>query len=62
MNIRTAGMEDYAFLSENDRVMTSTRSDEEAQHFYRGLGYTDCGALLLPGEPLELIFRKEICL
>ena len=134
MNIRTAGMEDYAFLSENDRhirpeelrrvlsqgrvlllrqggeragwlrwglfwdntpfmnmlyvleeyrgqgcgrrlaacweermredgfdlVMTSTRSDEEAQHFYRGLGYTDCGALLLPGEPLELIFRKEI--
>ena len=43
-----------------DLVMTSTRSDEEAQHFYRGLGYTDCGALLLPGEPLELIFRKEI--
>ena len=57
MNIRAAGMEDYAFLSENDRVMTSTRSDEEAQHFYRGLGYTDCGALLLPGEPLELFFR-----
>ena len=40
-------------------VMTSTRSDEQAQHFYRKAGYVDCGSLLLPGEPLEILFRKD---
>lgn len=42
------------------RVMTSTLSDEPAQHFYRRLGYADCGALLLPGEAAELLFRKDL--
>lgn len=28
-------------------VMTSTRIDEEAQHFYRKLGYIDCGNLTI---------------
>ena len=42
------------------RVMTSTQSNEEGQHFYRRLGYTDTGALLLPGEPLEIILLKEL--
>lgn len=41
-------------------VMTSTLSDEEAQHFYRRMQYVDAGALLLPGEPLEIIFTKKI--
>lgn len=41
-------------------VMTSTLSNEEAQHFYRRLHYVDSGALLLPGEPLEILFVKEI--
>lgn len=41
-------------------VMTSTLSNEEAQHFYRGRNYVDAGALLLPGEPLEIIFVKEL--
>ncbi len=41
-------------------VLTSTQSDEEGQHFYRRLGYVDSGALLLPGEPTELILRKDI--
>ena len=41
-------------------VMTSTQSDEEAQFFYRRLGYTDKGALLLPKEPLEIIFYKKV--
>ena len=40
-------------------VMTSTRSDEQAQHFYRKAGYVDCGSLLRPGEPLEILFRKD---
>ena len=41
-------------------VMTSTLSNEGAQHFYRKLGYTDAGSLLLPQEPLEIIFIKSI--
>ena len=43
-------------------VMTSTQADEEAQHFYRSLGYKDCGGLILPfpgyEQPLELIMAK----
>lgn len=41
-------------------VLTSTLSDEQAQFFYRKNGYTDCGSLLLPGEPLEIIFLKRL--
>jgi ribosomal protein S18 acetylase RimI-like enzyme len=41
-------------------VMTSSQSDEEAQHFYRKLGYTDVGALTLPEEPEEIIFIKKL--
>lgn len=47
-----------------DLVMTSTQSDEEAQHFYRKLGYKDCGGLTLafPGyeQPTELILAKAL--
>lgn len=39
-------------------VLTSTVSAESAQHFYRRLGYVDCGSLVLPGEATELILRK----
>ena len=41
-------------------VMTSTRSDKQAQLFYRKHGYVDCGALLLPGEPLEILLSKRL--
>ena len=41
-------------------VMTSTQSDEEAQFFYRKLGYTDRGSLILPDEPVEIIFYKNL--
>lgn len=41
-------------------VMTSTLANEEAQHFYRKLGYTDSGCLLLENEPLEIILTKSI--
>lgn len=43
-----------------DLVMTSTLSNEQAQHFYRKLGYKDSGSLLLENEPLEIIFIKKI--
>ncbi len=42
-----------------EMVMTSTLSNESAQFFYRKRGYTDCGALLLPGEAAEIIFMKK---
>lgn len=41
-------------------AMTSTRADEQAQFFYRKLGYRDCGSLLLPNEPLEIILSKKL--
>ena len=34
-------------------VMTSTRADEQAQHFYRALGYKDKGAIFFDGTPFE---------
>ena len=34
-------------------VMTSTRVDEQAQHFYRKLGYKDSGCLILDNTPFE---------
>lgn len=46
--------------SNYQRVLTSTLSNERAQFFYRQNGYVDCGSLLLPGEPLEIIFMKEL--
>jgi len=45
---------------EHNMVMTSTLSDETAQHFYRKLGYKDCGSLLLPDEALEILFLKMV--
>jgi ribosomal protein S18 acetylase RimI-like enzyme len=41
-------------------VMTSSLSNETAQHFYRKLGYRDVGALLLPDEPVEIFFLKAM--
>ena len=46
----------------NNQVMTSTLSDETAQHFYRKLEHQDCGSLLLPDEALEIeiLFLKSL--
>ena len=44
----------------NNQVMTSTLSDEAAQHFYRKLQYQDRGSLMLPGEALEIFFLKSL--
>ncbi|MBS5117925.1 MAG: GNAT family N-acetyltransferase [Clostridium sp.] len=45
-------------------LLTSTQVDEEAQHFYRKLGYKDCGGLVvdIPGyeQPMELFLAKGI--
>ncbi len=44
----------------HDSVMTSTSSSERAQHLYRRLGYVDVGSLLMPDEPLEIVFLKGL--
>ncbi len=45
-------------------VLTSTQVDEEAQHFYRKLGYKDCGGLLIDvrgyEQPMELFMIKQL--
>ena len=48
------------FQRDKNQVMTSTLSDETAQHFYRKLEYQDCGSLLLPDEALEIFFLKSL--
>lgn len=44
--------------------MTSTMVNEESQHFYRKIGYKDCGCLILdiPGfeQPMEMFLIKEL--
>lgn len=44
-------------------LLTSTQADENAQHFYRKLGYKDCGGCVIdiPGyaQPMELFFVKS---
>lgn len=45
-------------------IMTSTQVDEDAQHFYRKLGYKDCGGFTvdIPGyeQPMELFLSKSL--
>jgi len=41
-------------------AIVSTQADETAQHFWRRLGYRDCGTLALPGRPLELFLYREL--
>lgn len=45
-------------------LLTSTQVDEEAQHFYRKLGYKDCGSLIIDipkyKQTMELFLLKSI--
>ncbi len=45
-------------------LMTSTQVDEDAQYFYRKLGYKDCGGFVVdvPGyeQPMEMIMIKAV--
>ena len=47
-----------------EMVLVSTQADETAQHFYRKLGYVDCGGLFFQNtpfdQPTELFFRKVL--
>ena len=48
----------------SDMLMTSTQVNEEAQHFYRKLGYKDCGGFVIDipshSQPMEMIMIKAI--
>ena len=45
----------------HDTVMTSSLSNERAQHLYRRLGYHDCGGMRWPEDTaLEIIFLKKL--
>lgn len=45
-------------------LLISTQVDEGAQHFYRKLGYVDCGGLVLHNtpfeQPMEMFMRKVL--
>ncbi|EXJ22985.1 Histone acetyltransferase HPA2 [Alkalibacterium sp. AK22] len=45
-------------------LMTSTQVDESAQHFFRKIGYKDCGGMTvdIPGfeQPMELFLSKAL--
>ena len=45
-------------------VMTSIPTDDAAQHFYRKMGYTDTGCLILQlepyAQPMEIFFIKSL--
>lgn len=43
-----------------DTVLTSTRADEYAQHFYTKLGYKTIGGFLMEEEPFEMILEKRL--
>ena len=42
-----------------EKALTSTLSDKNAQHLYRKLDYEERSWLLLPGEPLQILFVPE---
>ncbi|MBQ8327082.1 MAG: GNAT family N-acetyltransferase [Lachnospiraceae bacterium] len=45
-------------------LLTSTQVDEDAQHFYRKIGYKDCGSLVIDipryEQPMEMFLIKGI--
>ncbi len=41
-------------------LLTSTQADEDAQYFYRKIGYSDCGCLILCNQATELFLQKTL--
>ena len=45
-----------------EMLLTSTQVDEKAQHFYRKLGYKDCGGFVIDipqyAQPMEMFFNE----
>ena len=60
MNLLTLHWENEMKQKGYSNVLTSTLSNEEAQHFYRKMGYMKIGGFTYLHEPLEIIFHKRI--
>lgn len=43
-----------------ENVLTSTQSNEDAQYFYRKIGYKEIGGFTLENDPYEIIFEKRL--
>ncbi len=43
-----------------DWVLVSTQKNENAQYFYRAIGYIDCGNLTAPDQTVELLLNKRL--
>ncbi|MCZ6616503.1 MAG: hypothetical protein O7E57_00105, partial [Gammaproteobacteria bacterium] len=43
-----------------DLVLTSTGADSDAQHFWRNMGYVDCGALTVRNKAAEVFFQHKV--
>ena len=41
-------------------ALVSTQADEGAQHFYRKIGYVDCGSLNIANQTPELFLQKVL--
>lgn len=48
----------------NKAILLSTQVDEDAQRFYRKIGYRECGSLILEytpfSQPMEMFFIKTL--
>lgn len=56
---------EYDMKSQGYRMLlTSTQVNENSQHFYRKLGYKDCGGFVIDipkyAQPMEVFFIKSI--
>lgn len=43
-----------------DLVLVSTGADGDSQHFWRKMGYVDCGALTVRQKPAEVFFQRAV--
>lgn len=43
-----------------DLVLISTGANADAQHFWRKMGYVDCGALTVRQKPAEVFFQRAV--
>lgn len=43
-----------------DLVLISTSADADSQHFWRKMGYVDCGALTVRQKPAEVFLQRAV--
>ena len=43
-----------------DLLLASTGVDSDAQHFWRKMGYIDCGSLTVRDKAAEIFFQRPV--